>query len=229
MQNEANFSIADCRLRIGADLRRDAPCGLPPSVPTGQLCKTKPISGSPAGTGGQNVRNKPNLEERTGRGRGRLCETKPNLGGLGHLEKRAVIVCGATLPESGTCETNPICRRRARKTIVKVKGLGDATLRGAIAPNKPNSAARSIVRQRLIARCRPGNKPSCPKRGTEAVSGSRWPAKYPPFHCSIVPPFQSGTFCAKQSQSPTVPGLDWSWSRLGAIMAACRWVWHKRH
>jgi hypothetical protein len=55
------------------------------------------------------VQNKPNFEERTGRGRGRLCETKPNLGGLGYLEKKGgVIVCG---------------------TIVKTKGLGDATRR----------------------------------------------------------------------------------------------------
>jgi hypothetical protein len=63
-QNEPNFSIADCGFR--ADLRRDAPCGLP-----------RPVRG------GQNVQNEPNSRRgRAGRatgmwGEGRRCTTKP--------------------------------------------------------------------------------------------------------------------------------------------------------
>ncbi len=46
----------DCGLRIGncgfrTELRRDAPCGLPPPTPVGQMCKTNPISATPGATG----------------------------------------------------------------------------------------------------------------------------------------------------------------------------------
>jgi hypothetical protein len=41
----------------------------------------------------------------------------------------------------GVVQPNPICGRPAGTTIVKAKGLGDATPQGAIAPNKPNLAA----------------------------------------------------------------------------------------
>jgi hypothetical protein len=56
----------------------------------GESCKTKPISGSPTGTGGKNVRN------------------KAKLGRIGVSGKWTVMVCGATPPESGMCKTNPI-------------------------------------------------------------------------------------------------------------------------
>ena len=46
------------------------------------------------------------------------------------------------------------------------------------------------------------NTPNCPKRGTEAVSGGR---DTPPFHYSIIPPFQSDANGAKQSQLPAGP------------------------
>jgi hypothetical protein len=75
----------------------------------------------------------------------RLCETKPNLVGLGYLGKgrssyvgrlRRKVECakrtqfapaGRNLRVGQVRQTNPICRRWAGKTIVKAKGLGDAT------------------------------------------------------------------------------------------------------
>ncbi len=72
----------------------------------GQSCETKPIR---EGVG----RGRPthSLSLRAGSTKSRSCETKPNLGGLGLVGKGA-LVSGAASPESGTCETNPICRSR---------------------------------------------------------------------------------------------------------------------
>jgi hypothetical protein len=50
---------------------------------------------------------------------------------------RAPAPCPPCLGDEDLCETNPICRRRAGKTIVKAKGLGDATPQGG------NDAKRS--------------------------------------------------------------------------------------
>jgi hypothetical protein len=46
---------------------------------------------------------------------------------------------------SGTLrQTHPICRKRARKTIAKARGLDAATHRGASAPNEANLARRQV-------------------------------------------------------------------------------------
>jgi hypothetical protein len=46
-------------------------------------------------------------------------------------------------------QTNPICRRRAGKTIAKAGGLDDATRQGTSAPNKPNLPGTDRKRRRL--------------------------------------------------------------------------------
>jgi hypothetical protein len=67
------------------------------------------------------------------------CTNKPN------LPTRAEADPGRRRCHSGTLrQTNPICHRRAGKTIVKASGLGDATRLPASAPNEPNLAPRRV-------------------------------------------------------------------------------------
>jgi hypothetical protein len=63
-------------------------------------------AGVPGGTRGQNAQNKPNFRRNAQPTKRRLCETKPNLGGLGHLGDGA---WGSLL-----YETKPICPRTGR-------------------------------------------------------------------------------------------------------------------
>jgi hypothetical protein len=60
--------------------------------------------------------------------------------------------------------------------------------RGANAPNKPNSRRSQV-----------GQGCNCAKRTQLSRAGGR---DTPLFHYSIIPPFQSDTPCAKQSQLP---------------------------
>jgi len=72
-----------------------------------RLCKTNPIPG------------------RAGRDTGQSCETKPNLGGLGHVGKR-VIVSGAASLEGGTCEMNPIPGWAGWDEAPRARGVGQS-------------------------------------------------------------------------------------------------------
>jgi hypothetical protein len=115
------------------------------------------------------------ISREVGRGRPTYEETivrnKAKLEKIGVSGKRMAIACGHTWPGSETCETNPICtwrgslwgqvrqtnpicRRWAGKTIVKAKGLGDATRhqgncakqdtrdRSLVQPDRPAISAR---------------------------------------------------------------------------------------
>jgi hypothetical protein len=90
-----------------------------------------PAGGQPGLLGGENVQNKANF-----------CPS-------GRRETRAVALCAkqtqfapraqewaraaetGKLPQGRLCQTNPIPAGRARKTIVKARGLGDATPQGS--------------------------------------------------------------------------------------------------
>ena len=101
------------------------------------LCKTKPISGSPAGTGGRNVRNKPNSSQMGRKGKYRTEQ---------ELQR--------TKPARDPGETKPIRGHR---------GWARPERRGAIAPNKPNFGERTGWGQRP----RGTNKANLPPGGRE--------------------------------------------------------------
>jgi hypothetical protein len=166
-QNKANLSIADCGL--DTDLRRDAPCGLPPRTRAGRSCKTNPIC---LRTG------------RQGRGWSQSCKTNPILPpnrqrGLWNRAKRTQFAAGvrrgkylvgkgvmpnwthkgprqneanspahgsgrwpASLPAppvASVVQTNPICRRGQERPAAKAFGLDDATPAGTNVQNEANS------------------------------------------------------------------------------------------
>jgi hypothetical protein len=94
---------------------------IPPTIQTRCLsCETNPISPVGQGPGERNVRNEPNLACCVGAAEGQMCKTKPI---SARIKMR---------------KTNPICPRRAGKTIAKASGLDDATPQGTNAQNEPN-------------------------------------------------------------------------------------------
>jgi hypothetical protein len=157
VRNKANLAgrpgprRANCAKRSQFPAGRDTPT-IPifhySSIPVRcRLCKTKPIPAGPGGMGprerGAIVQNEPNFGERTGRGREPVVQTKPI------CPTRTEIGTGRRSHQRrgrlGTLrQTNPICDRRAGKTIAKARGLDDATRQAASAPNKANLARRRV-------------------------------------------------------------------------------------
>ncbi len=85
---------------------------------------------------------------------GQMGETKPNLGGIECLGKGRYCLRGPS-PERGTCETNPICRRRR---------VG----RGPIVRNEPNLHARGKSRW---SKPHPTSRRNCAKRTQFSPAG----------------------------------------------------------
>jgi hypothetical protein len=111
------------RLRIerpGADERF---CETKPirgqGVGYGELCETNPI---PTGRGAGNRAKRTQFRPAAGASWRKLCETKPNLGRLGHAGKGSGRV-GAAPPRSEMCKTNPIRELGARDCGLKDAGL----------------------------------------------------------------------------------------------------------
>ena len=151
----------------------------------GELRQTNPIQpGRQVGSlGGEIVRNKANSDgngakqsqfRRTDRKRQTLCRkgVMVNLAyrerrrNKANLSMRAETDAGRRSHWQSRCwgklrQTNPICRRRAGKTIAKASGLDAATLPGANVPNKPNLlriGARSAASRSAVQ-----TKPTCPE------------------------------------------------------------------
>jgi hypothetical protein len=168
--------------------------------------KQTQFGGARPGPQGAIVQNEPNSENGPAETGGRLCETKPNLGGLGYLEKGRPSYMGDFAGKWNVRnEPNSRCRRVGQ-------GLGDE---GQLCKTNPICPVRRGRGGRNMQ-----NEPnSGPAHGRDTL----------PFQYAIGPAFQSDVYRIKQSQSPTVPGFDWSWPRLRAIMAACRRAFHDRN
>ena len=156
---------------------------------------------------------------------GRSCETKPRGGRQWYKQNQltgAFVRNKANLPRPARGLNGPKVRNKPNFHPRKEIGGASPTLHvGAIAPNKPNSA-------RPAGRLRPREGQTCE---TKPIRGR--PDRRPGPIVQDEPNFGgagwnrvSGTRdnCAKQSQSPTAPGFDWSLALRGAIMVACRGV-----
>ncbi len=201
------FRIGDCRASLAmtccglkADLPRDAP--LPPASLRRAGCTNKrncprTVSGGDA---------QPPIRSRAGSTKSRLCETKPNLGRVGHLShggRRR----GATWPQSETCKTNPIPGparwNAASGTRANVQNEANSSIadcrNGA---GQPASAFGGVVRLRTVlnkpnsGRCRPGRGSRGVARGVNRAKQSQTWAGWGTWRMAR----QGGANGAKQTQ-----------------------------
>jgi hypothetical protein len=146
----------------------------------GESCKTKPISGSPTGTGGQNVGN------------------KAKLGRIGISGRRMVMVCAATPPESGMCKTNPPSRgdgwdgtsgtrgERAKQTQFAHRPRppgGKMRKTNPISESGPAGAGGWLCKQtQLPAMCRSGDRrsrePSVQNKANLSIADCGFPGRH---------------------------------------------------